>query len=204
MDASVLPFVNRDQLRELRKKYQETHFFRRTKDEIIAAPLSADAIRLSETLRRVELSHESSLAADLVRRAIIEHLISINRAVIHDRPIEFIADDNLLTRWTSGIAQFPDWFQVRELWEIDVRVMWLKDNQPRVMAAIGLRTKKRVEANCATLLQEGISLNGIYVSIKRPHDNRRCQPVPQLVGKISEVDGDVLQLDDNQIGRAHV
>jgi hypothetical protein len=205
VQASILPFESSDQLRDLWDKHRETHFFRRRRAEIIAIPVSTTGRQLGGTTCPIDVSRESGFAADLVRRAIIEHLVGIKRMVLEDRPIEFLGSENLLKRWCGEAVKLPDWMQIKELWEVSVRVVWLETDMPVVTAAFGVRLKKFVEASCAEILAAGIRVEGMYVAVREPHKNRRCLPFRRLVGRVESVGSNgVIRLADYREGFSEV
>lgn len=198
--ASILPWRDSAQLRGLWDEHGAEYYFRRNENEIIAVPVIGGLRDLSEVCRELDVSREPGLAADLVRRAILRHLKELKRSVLNDRPIEFLGEGNLLKQWCSRIATFPDWVQIREFWEVAVRITWLAD-KPVVTAAFGVRLKKIVNASCAVLIEAGVPIKGLYVATMEPHRNNQCESYRKLAGRVESTGSDgTVQLSDHREG----
>jgi hypothetical protein len=150
-------------LKQLREKHNTTHVFRREGAEsILAVPVAYDAPLHGEP-KTVRLKEHLGLASALVRNALLTYLAGMGRTVLSYDPLKFIARHDLLrVNHPQEIAP-PDWLAVRLLYEVAVRPIHFFRQEPFVAAVLDVRTTRLIERSARELIQDGFSVEGLYV-----------------------------------------
>lgn len=214
--AGVMRYESADQLRALRKQHGRDHLFRRYsvrpkgKGEVlekiqVVRPDGRQPV-LGDSFELVQISKHLSLYRDLVRNALISHFAEMGREVTDFAPIELISNhpgDDFL-RTAAADLPCPPWLSVKPVYELDVRVFRLGNGDPFVGVAVNVRSRKRILATCDVLLKQGLNLTGVYVSTEQERTDHRVAPRWELMGRVAEVDGERLILDDAREGVTEV
>jgi hypothetical protein len=83
-------------LEQLREEHNATHFFRREgPDSIFAVPVASDASLIGEP-ETIRLKEHLSLAAALIRNALVTYFAGLGRTVLSYEPLEVISREDLL------------------------------------------------------------------------------------------------------------
>lgn len=207
LNTTTLPFESKEQLAQLRSEYFGSHIFRRRRDnQIDCVRLDGKRPTIGTNPEQRGLREDLSLAAMLVRHALIEDYLKRDCEVTDYRPIEVIsgsARQNLLSAVVPRERDVPDWLSIRQLAELDLRVI-SAGRQPFVGLAINVRIRKRVKRSCLELLPLGIDLTDLYVAVAGRSDDPRITPRNRVLGRIASVEDETLHLEDTREGVASV
>jgi len=185
-------------LRELRAEFSETHVFRRDweMDAIIDIPITPGAEPLADKTSEIDLRDSPHMWASLLNAALLRSFHK-RREIVSDYPVEvlgnpkgnFVQDDGL-----NGLVQ------VLPLMQFTPRTIYKANDKPSFGLLCDARTKSRVLASCATLIEEGIDLVGRYVMVDVPSRDFRVGDRPITVGKVAKIDANILHLEDHRDG----
>ena len=183
-------------LKQLREQHKATHVFRREgTDSIMAVPLASNVSLLGEP-KTVRLKDHLGLAAALVRNALLTYLAGMGRTVLSYDPLKFIARQDLLRMSAPQGIPAVDWLSVRPLYEVAVRPIYFFKQEPFVAAALDVRTTRLIERSAWELMQDGFSLEGLYVGRRVPSGDPRIAPHLELLGCVKSTEGSQLHLTD--------
>lgn len=206
VSVAVLPFVDRDTLRNLREKYCGTHVFKRaradTGDVIYAVSMDGSPCSFAST--QAEIPALRNLG--LIRALVDEHFIrsfSGRRELLGFQPLEILSGDSkhdYLALASKGLT-VPPWLIVRLSHQIVVRTFGFEKRAPFVGIVVNQRTHRRIGRTCAELLKDGLDLTGLYVVEKIDRSDTRFSPQTKLVGRVARVENGNLHLDDCREGR---
>jgi Piwi domain len=183
-------------LAALRSKHRATHAVARRNDEIICIPRIQGAPKLGDNEKDINLKENLSLVAALLRETLIDHFHGLHRPLISHRPVTVLGLENLLKEALSQDLSAPSWLGLVPRYELDVRVFFFNNQEPRLGLALDSRTRRRMTAPCQELIQTGIDLHGLYVGRLRPSDDPRIESSLELLGRVSAVHADTIRLDD--------
>ncbi|ASP34998.1 hypothetical protein [Labrenzia sp. VG12] len=183
-----------EHLRELRQEFSRTHVFRRDQDTIIDIPIRDDREPLGNLREEIDLAKDRLMLPSLFSSALLR-LFSGQRQILSDRPVSVLGD---ASRGMIGHSALPSWIQKRTGLRFDTRPIYTKN---RILGVVcEARSKNLVLGTCADLLSKGVSLEGRYVQIEvQPYDTR-LMTRRRLIGKVREVRGDDLVLEDHAEG----
>lgn len=212
VQVGLIPYVDHEQLRSLQDAHRSTHLIRRhklaaldenhdTKNQIVAIPYVSNAPQVGTTFRSMPFRDNLGHVAALMRESLIGYFASFPRRVLDYQPITFLAEgpsDNLLAQSFPNGTACPSWLGVNPLFELHVRVMEIVRDQPFVGLCINVFARKRIEATCQSLLDDGFSLVGHYVKRRVESSDPRIQPRFQLIGKVASISDGTLHLDDHR------
>jgi Piwi domain len=200
VSAEVLPYGpdGAQFLKALRQDHWSTHVFRRDgADTIAAIPIANNAPELSDQKKNIQLSDNLPMAAMLVRNAILNYVVSIDRTPLKYDPVQFLAKDEYLSKSISKGVICPTWLQVRLIYEIAVRPVYFSKQKPFLAAIVNTRTIQSIDRTVAQLIADGFNPEGHYaMSHKPPQDDPRISRGMLLSGKIRSISGSTLHLDD--------
>ena len=142
-----------------------------------------------------------ALCAALIRDSLINYLHRIGRQIRDYSPVAFLAADNqadfIVSSLPSG-ATSPQWFSLKPLYEADIRVINLDRYAPFVGLALNVQTTWLINRSCEELLDEDFPLIGLYVGRYLPSADDRVVPKLQRLGRVRDISGDTLLLDDSR------
>jgi hypothetical protein len=193
-----------EDLARLRDTHRGTHAVARRRDQIVCLPRIQEATAVGDAQEDIPLRHNLGLVGALLREALIDHFSALRRPVISHRPITFLAANDLLKDALPAGLSAPSWLMLLPRYELDVRLFSFADQTPFLGLALNSRTRQRVTATCNELTAAGIDLRGLYVGRLCPHDDPRLEPRFELLGRVSAVHADHLQLDDSREGVSSV
>ena len=155
---------------------------------------------IGDAQQELPLRENLSLVAVLLRETLIDHLHALPRQVIKYRPITFLGVNGLLKEALPQGLSAPAWLDLSQRYELDVRVFCFANREPFLGLAFDSRTRRRVTASSDELIAAGIKLQGFYVGRMCPNDDARLQPRFELLGRVSALRSDEIQLDDARDG----
>jgi hypothetical protein len=191
-------------LTQLRQKHRSTHAVARQRDRIVCLPRTENAPVLGEAQEELPLRENLGLVAALFRETLIDHFYMVRRPVIGHRPITFLGVNDLLKEALPNGLTAPVWLGLLPRYELDVRPLFFANQEPFLGLALDCRTRRRVTATSNELVADGIRLQGFYVGRMCSDDDSRLEPRLELVGRVSEIHGDQLQLDDTRDGASSI
>ncbi len=198
------PETGHQDLTDLRNKHRGTHAVARQHDLIVCLPRIQNAPALGESQQQIPLRENLSLVAALFRETLIDHFHALNRPVITHRPITFLGVNDLLKEVLPPGLSAPTWFALLPRYELDVRLFFFANKEPFLGLAIDSRTRRRITASCDEFIAAGIKLQGLYVGRMCPDDDPRLEPRFELLGRVSGLHADKLQLEDAREGTPSV
>ena len=121
-------------LQQLRDEHYATHVFRREgPDSILAVPVAADSTVFGEP-ETILLKEHLSLAAALIRNALLNDVAHLGRTSLTYEPMKVISRRDLLrVSCPHGIAP-PDWLSIRLLYELSIRPIYFSGHDPLIAA----------------------------------------------------------------------
>lgn len=197
------PYQDADHLQGLRADHLNTHILKRRGDAVIDVPYAAEAEVLG-TPDTISLTDDRGLCKALVLNAILNHVYLLGRAILYFDPVDFLSEEDLLKASVPSGMACPDWLGVRLRYELNVRTHYPDEGQSFQVLVIGVRTATVIDASCAALLEEAINIGGRYVQELRSYHDPRLRPRRSLLGRITGVQGNTLQLDDAREGVSSV
>jgi hypothetical protein len=199
--VSYLPYESKEQLAELRQRYFGKYIFRREEDNRVACVrLDGKGPKLGSDTTHVRLTDALSISVMLVRHALVNDYLNRGCEVTDYRPIEVISASsrqNLLSTVISQGVAVPDWISVRQLAEMDVRVVWT-GIRPFIGLAVNLRIRKRITLSCSELSAAGVDLSNLFVAMRGKSDDPRISPPNRIVGRVKAISGNTLTLEDTR------
>jgi len=200
IDVGVFDYHDKDQLRNLRTENYKTHIFRRLNNEIICVPFTADPQPIGDSFREIHLKKNIALSASLVQNALINYLHSIERQILEYLPLTFLSDNHINfvdAALPSGIS-CPPWLALKPVYEADVRVVTIDRYSPFVGLALNVQSTWLIDRSCKDFLTDQFPIVGLYVGRYLERHDDRIRPSLQRVGRVKDIDGNTLFLDDSR------
>jgi hypothetical protein len=190
-----------DTLDRLRRAHRDTHVLRRdTKaDRIQSIAIAPGAVLLGDTCDEHVAEDVPWLVAPLIMQALQRFFQFHHRQILSFRPLRVIGRHHDHDLFPSGHG-LPTWLQKRLSFVFETRILRLQPSATTLTLACDLRTKHLITATCAELLDHGIPLNDMYVGVADPNRDPELAFKPKLVGRVREVRGSKLLLDDHLDG----
>jgi hypothetical protein len=196
-----LPYESSEQLKGLHHRLGGTHVVRRDGDTILCVPMSEEMSAIGGEQVDVDIHDHLYLAGSMVRHALLAYLNGLNRTVLRLRPITFLAggklDDYLGASLPAEVLN-PGFLRVSPVFELDVRVIALEDQDPYLALTLNSRVSRRILASCADLIEAGVDVRGVYVKRIAEVGDERLAPKLETVGQVESVDGEMLRLVDHR------
>lgn len=184
VDVLQIPYI-KETLDELRSKFSETHFFKRSGDKILI--ISSDGVFPVEgELKKVNLEDDLILFLSLTRDSLIRFFKKIKRSPSKYNPIEIIStrpDENILNSIING--NIP--FKIVPKYVFYTRII---NKSPFVI--IDSSTCRITTENCQFFHDEGFNLVGRYIvpTIEEPDNN--------FAGIIKEIDNGIANIQNSK------
>lgn len=213
--VGVQRFESKDAMRELRRANVGMHVFKRVvlgekderKDLIYAIRLDGTACELFSETETIRLPENLGVARQLVNESFTAGFAGkTGRSIVDAGPLKVLsseAEHDFIAQAAGGVA-VPPWFIVRLAHAIEARVFHFDGDEPFLGLVFDYHTYRRIARPCSEWLAEGFDLNGLYVSEELPFNDHRIEPRARLVGRVSSVNGNELQLTDYREGRDRV
>lgn len=195
-----VPYVMGPDLDALRDEHRGVHLVRTRTGEYTEVIARTDADLPGDVLE-VEAGEVPHIVAGLVREWLLDHLLGLKRPVMlrHHRVMLISnkdTDDLLHTSAPNGV-KLPAWLGVRVAYTFDDRVVVRADGHRDVVLVCEARSRIFIDAPVSDLLERHMNVTGLYVRRNSSQSDARLMPRRELVGRIREVDGSDLRLDDH-------
>ena len=197
IDVGHIPFD--EAILERLRKQQAGKLFAQRHDEVIETiSLSPDEV-IRGTKHTIELSDRPSLIAALARESLIRFLGSDkDYPILSARPLRVIGEKSQnLVELKYGL---PQWLEKRLVMRFETRVLYRKDETPRVVLTCDLGTRNSIDAPCSELHRHGVPLVGRYVTVPSAAFDPRLEDYRRIVGRVIDVENGVLRLEDHEEG----
>jgi hypothetical protein len=195
----IFDYKDHEQLKTLRNENQNTHLFRRERDELISVPLMSGIEPLGDKTRTIRLSDNLYLCAALVRNALLDHLYAHGIRSFGYDPIEYLVNasqDDLLLASLPASLSAPSWFGIKVLHALTIRTMHMERQKPFVGVALDYRSQHFIRTPCDQLIAMGLDLKGLYVNRPYPDTDPRVYPRKPSLGRVESVHDGKLNLVD--------
>lgn len=203
LKAGVLPYDEKtgdDDLNQLRTANRGTHAIARNGNRIVCLPRTENASMVGKEPLDVQLKDNLGLAGALLRETLIDHFHGLQRTLTKHRPITFLGQNDLLKEALPKDLSAPPWLALLPRYEVDVRVFFFSNQDPFLGLALDSRTRRRITAPVDELIAAGIKVKGLYVGKKTANEDPRFDPKLDLIGRVSEIRSNELELDDAREG----
>ena len=197
IDVGYRPY-DKSLLEQLRKNYGQSHIFRceRNENTIVDIPVVQGAKPLSDKTFEIDLFDEFRFWPALLNAALVR-AFDKKREILDDYPVQVLG--SLQTNYIKA-EKLPEWVQIRQLHEFTPRTIFDENDAPMFGVLIDVRTRNLLRASCTELINLGLSLTGKYVVIDSEERDVRITPRPKLVGRVKDVSGGRLLLEDFREG----
>ena len=202
ISAGWLPYGDNGEqvLSQLREEQGHTHVFRREgANSIWSVGLVADAPIVGEP-KTIRLKEHLGLAAALIRNTLLNYLTGLDRILLTDDPIRFLARENLLQGIVPEHIPCPDWLRVHLKFELAVRPISFLERESFVAAILDVGTADVVERTAAQVIDDGLCIDGLYVGRRLVSRDSRIAPRFKLAGRVDSINGNEIRLADSRDG----
>jgi hypothetical protein len=189
---------DKDTLNSLRQAHRGGFLVKRGGEDgnsILTIARKPDLSPLGATTSQQTLSDAPWLLGPLTIEALSDFFIQLRRPILKRRPLRVVSQrpENLF----PADAGLPRWLQRRVVLDFETRTVNSGNRSVSVILACAVRTRNAIDANCADIIQSGIPLIGRYVATRHETDDPRIQSFTRLAGRVIEVRGSRLILDDH-------
>ncbi|QFY60483.1 hypothetical protein FZ934_08600 [Rhizobium grahamii] len=185
---------DKDRLAELRADFRDTHLFRRDgADSMVDIPITPEGSPLGNVQETIDLKRNQQYWPMLLQESLIQLLG--RRPMLSQNPLKLLGARVPLIEH----ANLPDWLQRVSVTEIHTRHISV-DGRRIYGLACDVRAKSFITATCDILIDAGMPIVGRYVSVELPAIDPRIMPKRKLVGRVRDIEGDELVLDDHEAG----
>jgi hypothetical protein len=197
-----IPYQNNEHLSDLRSKYENIFVFLRAGDSIQCVPLIDTAPALGK-LKEFDIAHDISLTKAIAHTALINLLASKGNEFASVYPFSkmVIKKEELFSKIFKG-KETSDIIYAYPVYEFESRAIIPYKDIVKYGFLFNFSVLQGFNASISKLLELGLDVKGRYVEINATERNRhplvnsafnRC-----LAGKISNVNGQILKLDDSK------
>lgn len=186
-------------LDEFRARYGETHLIKRGRDGVSIVAFVAEGEVVGDRVV-FEIGARPDLAKALLKEWLARSLVAKGLRVRTGQVVEYVSerpDSNILNDALYEGVRFPPGVGRRIAADFDVRRIRGASGKMRLVVCIDVRTRITLDDPLPVLLGIGVDPVGLYVQreIDTPWGRRR-----RLAGRVREVVGDRLVLDDRDEG----
>lgn len=204
LTVGIQPY-DKSVLDELRQRHRGDYLVKRGGDDgnsILTVARRAGLPPLGTSTSNHKLAESPWLLAPLALEALLEFFAAMQRPILGHRSLRIVSQRpaNLF----PADAQLPPWLQRRVVLEFETRTIHGADRRPSVILACGVRTRNVIDANCAETIRAGIDVHGRYINVRLAPGDPRLQPFPKLAGRVVDIRGSRLILDDHSDGHSEV
>jgi hypothetical protein len=187
-----------DRLPELRREFGGTHVFQRMsmEDAIVDIPVVAGAQPIGNLQELIDLRRTQGFWSALLSAALL-------RAFAGQRDLTSSWPVTVLGSASRGLVQhpkLPSWIQKRTALGFDTRSIYLSAGKRVLGVVCETKVRNIIDGSCAELMKLGVPVMGRYVQIERESDDDRLLPRRKLVGRVTDIDGSTLVLEDHAPG----
>lgn len=198
-NGGILSYENPEQLSDLRKKYRETHVFRRSGDLIECVPVTADAKSLGKP-KMFNIKKDFLLVKNLVQHAIFRFMKGKDCEFVSVMPTTrvVLSKENLLSKLVPNNDSIVPLFLYPE-YELESRLLIPYKGDIRFGILINFSTKFGFNATVADLISKGVNVSGRYVVAKKSNNDDSLVDIKyhrKLIGKINKIEGHIITLED--------
>jgi Piwi domain len=200
----VQPYKSSDQLQSLRDQFRETHYFKRHNvagegDLIVSVSLSSEHEPLGDKVSEQKVKDVLWLATPLALDSLLRFFYMHKRPILAHKPLRILSNrvgDQVLSESAPKGTPIPEWLEKKISYVFDTRTFYPEDGDPFIVVACNVRTTNVLTATCSELLEAGVPIEGRYVQIHTKEGDPRLRPKSKLVGKVSRIRGEELDLED--------
>ena len=196
--GSELPYEDEDKLKELRDTYRESHVIKRRGNKIQCVSV-ADESALLGTEKQFSLKNDFTLASRLVQESIIRFLKSKDmqfRRLFNPTSI-IITKENLMTEVVND-DEIASVIPMHPEYQFESRIIVPHNRNVVFGILLNFNVCQLIEVTAKDLIERDMDISGCYVvgdsTREFPAVDKRFRKI--LVGKVKEVDGQILKLDD--------
>jgi len=194
-----VPYEDDKKLEELRSRYGQTHLIKRGRDGVSVVANGAQGEVVGERLV-FDIGARPDLAKGLLKEWLARSLIAKGLRIRTGRVLEYVSErpeSNILNDALNEGLHFPSGVGRRVAADFDVRRILGSSGKMRLVVCIDVRTRVTLDDPLPVLIAIGVNPVGRYVQreIDTPWGCRR-----RLAGRVREVVGDRLVLDDRDEG----
>lgn len=201
--VGVLPNTGKENFLQLREKNWNTHAFRfdsRT-GEILNVSLAKDVPPLGNA-SEVNVNEHLFLVAKGVQQTILAWLSKSLKILKNDKKIVFWGQAEnalLLSKELNNLKlDVIDGLEVVLKYEIDCRMFQNPSGNYYLGLVLDVATSNIIDLPVSSLQEFGISIQDKYVCLKRDVDEDHFRPKLDLIGRVSEIQGNKLFLTDTE------
>lgn len=207
--AELLPYENKDNYDDIRRAHLGSHVFvRRRGSMILAVPIAEEAPGLDGEPAEISLPEDLKLAAILWREGMLRSVLALDRTIIRGKPLQFVSttdeDDVAAAAFRGRFAAARDVIQARIAYRFDPRVFYPVDGERYLGVVVGVDTVQRFAQSVARLVEANMDVRGMYAGERVPLWDARIEPELRVRGRIVEVRGTRVIVDDPRTGRAEL
>ncbi|MDD3183518.1 MAG: hypothetical protein PHD48_12060 [Alphaproteobacteria bacterium] len=200
VSVGIQPY-DKTTLDSLRQTHQRNYLIKRGGEDgnsILAIARKLGLATLGITTDEQTLSQAPWLLAPLAMDALADFFVQLHRPILKWRPLRVVSQRPInLFPQDAGL---PPWLQRRVVLDFETRIIQADNRSKSVILACGVRTSNAIDANCVEIMQVGIPIIGRYVATRRNADGLGIRPSLKLAGRIVELRGSQLILDDHGDG----
>lgn len=191
-EGYAVPYVDREQFRELRHSLTQTHFVHRESDEVLLFPYEA-GVETEGDRRVFNAAEDFSIANALARNGLLLQFFNHNRRISGVRPVKFVRDTQNLLKGDAAelFAIFPEY-------SFDIRPLAPQEGEFVNGVLVNFNARFLIKPNLQELVAQGLNPCGLYVVKQAERDNPYIIPMfnRRLVGRVERIDGEVARLVD--------
>lgn len=191
-DGYAVPYVDKEQLRELRDKLYKTHFVLREGNEVLLFPYGTDA-ETEGVPRTFDAVKDFGIANALARNGLLVQFFNHRRSISGVRPVKFVKDtQNLIQGDVAGLfAIYPEY-------SFEVRPLAPQEGEFVNGVLVNFNARFLIKPSLRDLVAKGLDPTGLYVVKQAERESPYILPMfnRRLAGRVDRVDGDVARLVD--------
>ncbi|MES9970292.1 MAG: Piwi domain-containing protein [Candidatus Thiodiazotropha sp.] len=190
-----------EQFQNLREQKKQSHIIYRDSQSncILTIPITSD-IKPEGRNTEIIAKERPYLVNLLVKLAIRRYFESTNLRALNLTPLRIFDPKNIRQSLFANPNEVPDWLIKTTVYELQTRSILNQNGDIVPLLTCDINVRNFIEASCDTLLSSGVDLVGRYVQVTKLEDSDFLSPKRQLVGRVVEVNGEVLVLDDHLEG----
>jgi hypothetical protein len=195
--------LDKEAYSDFTRKYSETHAFRYdTEHDVVQnIPIRLNVNPLGN-ISEIEIRKNLPLIARGIQSSIFEWLSNSLRINRRGKKIIFWGkqDSALLLTQAARSLHLPVFRDIEVVlkYEVDCRIFSYGDNQSYLGLVVDLSTSNIIDVPVSDLHRKGYSLIGKYICKKSESDQYNPQGRLEVVGQVSDIDGNILKLIDSE------
>jgi len=197
-----IPYKDKEQLEELRTKYEKEFIFHRAGEVVQCVPLIDSAPTLGQ-LKEFDISRDISLTKAIAHAALLNLFASKGNefASVYPTSRMVIKKEELLSKIFEG-KEIGNFLYIYPVYEIESRAIVPYKDIVKYGFLFNFSVLQGFNASISKLIESGIHVTGRYVEIE-PTDTKRHPLVNSkfdrhLVGKVDSINGLKVRLQDSK------